>query len=171
MDRLEAIEKIAFLGREFLLWLWYKSETKEELKIREEEEIELDLEDRIILEPFGGGGWRQMLSGEEAAAAPEARFALQMNNLPSELKIRMIKGTLAWSFTLRWDDLQPKNIKIAEEKGLTLEQQIEHRMELLEILEEIIEELWREFIKLRTSNKWLNTLQRIRLWIDGELSA
>ena len=168
MDRLTAIEKTFFLGREFLLWLWFHSETRQELKIREEEEVEIDLEDRLILEPYGGGGWKQLLSGEEAAAAPEARFALQMNNLPSELKLRLIKGTLAWSFTLRWENLQPKGIKIPENRELPFDEQISYRMEMIEILEELVEELWKKFLEIRTTSQWLQVLHQIRLWIEGE---
>jgi hypothetical protein len=168
MSRIERIENTRFLGREFLLWLWYTSEKQDGLISlpRSEEEIELFLDDRLVLEHMYGQGSRHMLSGMEPSTAPEAALALQMNKLPSEAKIKIIQESRAWSFTLRGDDLLPRSHKIPEVHTAHDDDRLSERLYLLEEIERILSELFELFVESRVSEGWEHEQHKIEEWIQ-----
>lgn len=170
MNRLEAIEHTRFLGREFLLWLWYVSETRNGIiSLPDSDDIEILLEDRIILEAPYGQGNRHLLSGSEPATAPETAFALQMNNMPSELKLRVIRTAQAWAFSLRGDDLLLRSLRIPEVLSHQDDDYLYERIYLLEEMESILEKLWHTFLQTRISSQWDETKQWIQNWIQTKL--
>lgn len=172
MDRLQAIENTRFLGREFLLWMWFVSETQDgiiELPPTEENQdgsIEVVIDDRIVLEPSYGQGNRHLLSGMEPSTAPETAFALQMNNMPSEMKLKVIRGSQAWAFSLRGDDLLLRSLRIPEVLSQKDDDYLYERIYLLEEMEQILEQLWHNFLNARTSPLWSETQSNIQNWIQ-----
>ncbi len=166
MSRLEAIEQTRFLGREFLLWLWHVSESQNGIiPLPEGEDIEVFVDDRIVLEPPYGQGNRHLLSGLDPSTAPETAFALQMNNMPTEMKLKVIRGSQAWAFSLRGDDLLLRSLRIPEVLSQHEDDHLYERIYLLEQMESILEQLWRLFLERRLSVLWEDTCQSIRTWI------
>jgi hypothetical protein len=169
MNRLDRIEKTKFLGREFLLWLWYTSEINDGIvALGEDNEIEIAIDDRIVLEPIYGEGSRHLLSGIEPSHTPEAAFALQMNKLPSEIKIKIIEESRAWSFSMRCDDLLPRSLRIPEVLSQHDDDYLYERIYLIEEIESIIEQLWTHFIGERISAEWPQLHQDIQQWIKDK---
>ncbi|TNE45050.1 MAG: hypothetical protein EP343_27660 [Deltaproteobacteria bacterium] len=172
MDRLQAIENTRFLGREFLLWLWFVSETQDGMVTLPTEDpdkdptVEIVIDDRIVLEPSYGQGNRHLLSGMEPSTAPETAFALQMNNMPSEMKMKVIRGSQAWAFSLRGEDLLLRSLRIPEVLSQKDDDYLYERIYLLEEMEEILEQLWHLFINARTSPLWDETRSNIQNWIQ-----
>lgn len=166
MSRLEAIEQTRFLGREFLLWLWYVSESQNGIvELPDSEPVELFIDDRIVLEPPYGQGNRHLLSGLDPSTAPETAFALQMNNMPSEIKLKVIRGSQAWAFALRGDDLLLRSLRIPEVLSQHEDDNLYERIYLLEEIESILEQLWGLFLNKRTSVLWSDTREAVRNWI------
>jgi len=168
MSRIERIEKTQFLGREFLLWLWYTSEEQEGIfqLTDSDEEVELFIDDRLLLEPLYGQGNRHLLSGLEPATAPEAALALQTNKLPTEAKIKVIQEARAWSFTLKGDDLLPRSLKIPEVLSAQDDDRLYERLYLLEEIERILAALFSLFLDTRLDESWPDTQQSIQSWIE-----
>lgn len=168
MSRIERIEKTLFLGREFLLWLWYTSEEKGGVfqLTDSDEEVELFIDDRLLLEPLYGQGNRHLLSGLEPATAPEAALALQTNKLPTEAKIKVIQEARAWSFTLRGDDLLPRSLKIPDVLSAQDDDRLYERLYLLEEIERILAALFALFLDIRLDDSWPATQDKIKEWIE-----
>lgn len=167
MSRIERIEATRFLGREFILWLWYISEMQNGIiqLPRSDEEIELFFDDKLVLEPLYGQGSRHMLSGMEPSTAPEAALALQMDKFPSEAKIKIVQESRAWSFTLRGDDLLPRSLKIPEVLSAQDDDRLYERLYLLEEVERILLELFGLFVETRIDEEWAARQQEIAAWI------
>lgn len=172
MDRLLAIEQTRFLGREFLLWLWFSSEEQNSmLRLEDGAEIELFLDDRIVMEPVHGEGNRHQLSGQDPATSPEAAVALRMNKIPSEVKIKIVRQAQAWAFSLRGDDLQIRSLKIPDVLSDGGDEKVAERLFLMEEVEAMLAGLWTAFLRERIGQDWSMRLLRIQGWIDEKFHA
>ena len=167
MNRLDCIEKTLFLGREFLLWLWFASETNGGIVgLPDDRSVEIILDDRIVLEPIHGQGNRHLLMGLEPSHTPEAAFALQRNKLPSEIKLKIILASRAWSFMMRWDDLLLRSLRIPEVLSGEDDDHLYERIYLLEEIEGIMDALWIVFLQQRLSSVWKGTQSALQEWIS-----
>lgn len=166
MNRLQRIESSRFLGREFLLWLWYASEQNGGIfTLPDQGETEVLFEDKIVLEPVGGEGHRHMLSGVDPTTSFEAALALQINKIPSEVKLKVVLQSRAWAFTLRGDDLQVRSLKIPEVLSQSDDDRIYERIYLMEEIETILEDLFLQFLLKRTAERWEDVLGEIQGWV------
>ncbi len=166
MNRLQRIEQTRFLGREFLLWLWFYSEQHNStFNLEHYGEIELFIDDKLVLEPIFGEGNRHSLSGYDPATSPEAALALLLNKIPSEAKFKILHQDRAWAFSLKGDDLQLRSLKIPEILSSSDEEKIAERLYLIEEIEQILLALFSLFLKQRISPQWPQDLQLIQQWI------
>ena len=84
-DLVERIEQNRFVGREFLLWLWFESQLFEtNLAPSGQASCALWLETRITL---AFEREESVLKSGAPGAAPEAREALRQGKLPRELAV------------------------------------------------------------------------------------
>ncbi|MEM1009825.1 MAG: hypothetical protein AAGJ35_12565 [Myxococcota bacterium] len=173
MDRFHAVEQTRFLGREFLLWLWFTSEEQESVYDLGEEigEVECFFDDRIVMEPVHGEGNRHQLSGFDPATSPEAAMALQMNKIPTEVKLKVVCQAQAWTFALRGEDLQLRSLKIPEILAQAPDDQCAERLYLIEQIEIILGALWSTFLHQRVEQEWPQTLVSIQHWIGQKFQS
>ena len=168
MSRLQRIEASRFLGREFLLWLWFESERNNStFQLEKYGEIEIFLDDKIVLEPLYGEGNRHLLSGYDPSTSPEAAVALQRNKIPSEVKLKVVTGVKGWSFSVRGDDLQLRGLKIPDVLSQEDDDRLSERIYLLEEIEDIMTEVFSLFLKTRL-NQWSETTHAIQQWIHDK---
>lgn len=169
MNRLQRIEQTRFLGREFLLWLWFSSEQNGGLfQLPKAGEIEFLLEDRLVMEPVFGDGHRHLVTGMDATLSIEAAVALQINKVPSEIKVKIVQHARAWTFALRGDDLQLRSLKIPEVLTKHEDEKVFERVYLLEEIEAILSELFSMFLDNRIGDDWDQSHSSIRSWILGK---
>ena len=82
MQIMEKVRETGFLGREFLLWLWFRSETGEGLfDLGELGHVELWIDGKVVLEAESDEGVEKITCAGENARLKEARFALTKNKL------------------------------------------------------------------------------------------
>lgn len=169
MDLLDRIEGLRFLGREFLLWLWFESEVFEtELRPTGEEPLSLWLEAQLTL-VFEKEESR--LKGAVPASSPEAKKALQQGKLPKEARVRVTRIDKEFSFTLKADALALSGLKLPTElkKDDEKHEIFYERMMLLEELEQGLEALYADFTALRLADAWERELvPTMRAWAHGE---
>jgi hypothetical protein len=169
MDLLDRIEGLRFLGREFLLWLWFESEVFEtELRPTGEEPLSLWLEAQLTL-VFEKEESR--LKGAVPASSPEAKKALQQGKLPKEARLRVTRIDQEFSFTLKADALALAGLKLPTElkKDDEKHEIFYERMMLLEQLELGLEALYADFTTLRLADAWEREfVPTMRAWAHGE---
>jgi hypothetical protein len=167
MDLLDLIESRAFLGSEFLMWLWFKAECFDGLfDVENHERVEVSFDDQLTLEAYLAETERNMFRGGAPAYSPEAKTALQEGKRVKDAKLRVVKEGREWTFKLKAESLGLTSVKIPSLLSKEEEEQFYERMYLVEELEEILDELYKEFLAIRLSKAWNSVmLPAIQKWV------
>ncbi|KAB8030644.1 hypothetical protein [Fluviispira multicolorata] len=161
----------AFLGREFLTWLWFKSETQNhKIAIKQFESFHLYIDDRIVLSSSSGSVRENSLKGGTPAYAYEAGSALGSGKLVHEAKFILQDSERQWSFSILGEDLSLRTIRLPSVSEADSKAHISQRILYTQVLTDLIDELYKEYMKLRVSKNFSEELSNIRLWIDNKVS-
>ena len=166
MDLLDRIERSHFLGREFLVWLWFESERREGVvPLPGGEACELWLEDQLTLVSEGLEKAESKLKASAPSTTPEAKEALRQGKLPTKAKLRIERGPQSWSFLFDADTLGVARVKIPAQITEEGDEKFYERMQLVEELEGMIGGLYERFLALRTSDAWPREADALRAWV------
>ena len=168
MDYVDRIERARFLGREFLVWLWYETEAREGvLPLSSGESCEVWLEEQLTLVGAETDAKTESkLRSAMPSASPEAKEALRQGKLPVKAKIRIARGAQTWGFLFDADTLGIASSQIPAVLDEENDERFYERMELVETLEAMIADLLGTFLELRTSAVWdAEVMPRLRAWV------
>src|SRR5690606_6628274 len=156
MDLIDLIESRRFLGSEFLMWLWFKSECYDGLFDLgpEKRPIEVILDDAMTLEAFLAETERNTFKGGAPAYSPEAKVALRQGKRLSRAKLRVIEEGREWVFTIKAETLDLSSINIPAVLSREEDEKFYERIFLVEEIENIMAALYAEFIGIRLSPSW-----------------
>jgi hypothetical protein len=174
MQLLERVRTYEFLGREFLVWLWFKSETNDgKFSLGKAGDAELWFDGRVVLQSEGDSAAEKVICLGENSQLREARFALSERKTITEAMIKLIIGDSEWSFILdsTWMNFKtfktPRVMQDSEEdpEGLFYE-----KFSFIEQALSAIDMIYSSFIKLRLSPDWqARELPALFKWIrDGK---
>ena len=161
-DLIKRIEQNRFVGREFLLWVWFESVLFEtnlapvghDGKTPRQPGCALWLETRMTL-AFEKD--ESLLKTATPGAAAEAREALRQGKLPREARLRMVTGDREYAWMFKADTLALGGLTIPAEldaKKDEVHEVLYERMRLVEALEATLAALWSDFLALRLSQAW-----------------
>lgn len=170
----ELVESRRFLGREFLAWLWFRSEILgNELRIDDFGAAELWLEKSIVLESTTEAGKeKSTLTGVAPSGTPEAKRALQQAKLPTRAKIAVRRGEQDFALTLDADTLGLSGVKIPALLTGEGDDPFHERMQLVEEIEGAIEALYKQFLAARVRPGFADeTLPAMYAWLHEEDDA
>lgn len=158
MDVLERVRQTAFLGKDFLVWLWFKSEKEDRyFDLGRLGIVELWFDAKIILSSEDDQGIESVTCVAPNHHLKEARFALAQNKKISEATIRMRLGDDEWSFALdaTWFNFKSfRGPKVIEDKEEGFEGLFYEKMLLVEKPVALMNALFRTYILLRISSAW-----------------
>ncbi len=174
-DLVELLFAYRFLGREFLAWLWFQSESTGEnlLSVPGQEPVNLAIGDKMVLET-GDGEYREtlVLQGSHSEHR-EARLGLLQGKLPEEMQLRVQRGQDEWQFTLKAATLEIKGLKNKNAPGLPEGEDDQEgyffdQMYQVEAVSEILDGLFRAFLQVRLSPAWdQEELPRLQEWLEA----
>ncbi|PIE65099.1 MAG: hypothetical protein CSA24_02885 [Deltaproteobacteria bacterium] len=168
MDVINRINHTRFLGREFLTWIWYRSDIGEGRFDVADGPIELWFDAKLTLEAQGDVKEQNVVKADNPTETDEARAALASGKLVSEARLRVVKGQKQWSFSVKGDSLGLSGVKIPALLSRDDDDQLYERFYLLEELEEDFNALFKEFIDLRLDDEgWSDEVNQIRRWVHG----
>lgn len=168
MDLMDAVELGRFVGREFLVWLWFESDILEgQFDLPGGERFELWFETQLTLESESAEQEVTRMRGAAPSTTSEAREALRRGKLPIQARIRIERGQQAFGFVLNAKTMNmssmllPQLIKEEEERFY-------ERMYLIEELEKMLDALFLRFLSLRLSPSWeTHLLPFLRQWVQN----
>ncbi len=164
--------ELSSLGREFLTWLWFKSEERNgSIMIPGEGDIELAFTERLALESGEGEYSERVVCRGFHADMEEGKAALRKGKKIREAKLRIATGSEQMDFSIRADHFQFQSMKMPEsigndegdrdEEGRLLE-----RIYLIEKVWGIMERLFLLFLEKRLSPKWNSEeMNHMKKWI------
>lgn len=175
MDIAVAYNKYAFLGSEFLAWLWWASEKDEEAiddAVRKEESTIITLGNGMTIENDGQGVKAKSkitIKGADAGHK-EAIIAMSEGGQIKEINLHCTIGDMEFSFTITSDDLSLKGLKtptIGESKAQDeIEGAVLEKLSLDRVVFEVLDDLFNYFIDCRLSDNWKDTtLPAMREWL------
>ena len=171
MQLMERVRKSEFLGREFLVWLWFKSDIDEgRFDLGELGYAELWLDRKIVLQSETDEGTEKITCSGDRPYLREARFALTKDKQVIEAMLRLMIGDNEWSFVLdsTWMNFKSfKTPKVLMDKNEDPEGLFYEKFFLLEKAVNIMNAVFGLFVKIRTSPAWeREELPALKKWIN-----
>jgi hypothetical protein len=171
LDVAVAYNRFKFLGNEFLTWLWFIIENDSEyLKNIYPDLVSLEIGDRIVLENRNQEAVETITIKGDEANLEEGIVALRKGAVVTEINLHFKSGDQEWGFTIKGESLNISNLKIPfagpTETAEEIENTVIEKIYLYDQVIQFVENLFKDFIKTRTSNPWQNkVIPMIRKWI------
>lgn len=180
LEQLTSIPKAkAFLGREFLTWLWFLADTdKGELELHDQatgkkKRFSLWIDDKLVLESGRGLSHENVLKGGDPSHSQEAGFGLATGKTVRELKLGVhIKGLGDFTAVLGEGDLNPRSLKLPTQDSGDGEGSAEPTLPIITRLKQteaflaVLDRLFAIFMEQRLGDAWESEhLPRIRAWV------
>jgi recombination associated protein RdgC len=162
---------LIFKGREFLTWLWFKSEERNGIITIPDEENEVLFLQRLVLASGDGEYSETVVCQGLHADMKEGKEALRRGKKIKEARLRVLKDEVKWDFTFKADMFQFQSLKLPAIMELEDETDREGRnLERIYLIERIIttiDRLFAAFLQIRNSPQWAeNELPRMEKWVN-----
>ena len=158
MQILEKVKETQFLGREFLVWLWFRAETDRAIfDMGDKGTSELWFDGKLTLQSESERGVETIICAGEASNMREARFALTEDKEIIQATVKLVIGDNQWSFVLdsTWMNFGTfKSPKVMQDRGEDPDGVFYEKMFLIEEAVSAMDEIYSSFIKLRLSPDW-----------------
>ena len=171
----------AFIGREFLTWLWFKVESSDELQKvhstfdKKTYHFDLWIEDYLIFESPSSMTHTQTLRGGTPSQSIEAAAALKTGKFIKQMKIGLsIEGFGEFSATLSDSDLFPRSLKFmrVHEDGNHNADGLADRIVMVEAFLAVFDLIFQDFLRARIKDSWLSLdAKKIRSWINNRYQS
>lgn len=167
MDVMEQVSRTAFLGPEFLLWLWWRCEEDDGHFTIGEDAVELAFDNQIMLESHLAEAETSRLTGGSPAYSPEAHKALQMGKSVRRALLRLTKGEREWVFLADGPTFRISGVRIPALLTREDDEKFHERLYLIEELEDCWFGLYRQFLEVRLTDAWTKVHATMRAWVEA----
>jgi len=158
MQLLDHVKRTEFLGSEFLVWLWFTSETQDGIfDLGDKGKAELWLDGKITLQSENERGVETITCSGETPDMREARFALAEEKEIREATLRLILGDNKWSFVLDSTWLNFRSFKtpsVLKDQKKDPDGLFYEKTYLIEEAVSAMDAIFASFIKSRVSPEW-----------------
>jgi hypothetical protein len=158
------------LGREFLTWLWYQSDTAPgAFADKKGVPFSVSMEQRIVVQ-LGEGDAKETTSVTGAfSLLKEARFGLGTGKKVARALIRLEKEDLAFQFTLRAEDFSLVSVKTPKPDKIDPDDDPDalllEKFYLFEVCVDLLDSLYAHFLRVRLSPAWQDEVARVGRWL------
>jgi recombination associated protein RdgC len=159
------------LTREFLTWLWFKSEERNgRILIPGAGECEVFFTRRLVLESGEGEYAETVVCQGLHADLKEGKEALRQGKKITAARLRVGRDKTEWEFTFKTDRFQFQSMRLPilpdrEEEEIGREGQLLERIDLIEKAAGVVDLLFQSFLRQRLSNGWEAEMSRMQKWI------
>jgi DNA recombination-dependent growth factor C len=168
----EAAEDVSLIGREFLTWLWFKSEERNgSITLNKDKEVELHFLKRIVLEAGEGEYSQGVVCSGLHAELKEGKEAIRQGKKVKEAGIRLTHDQNEWEFIFKADTFDFQSLKLPvidmpedsqDSSGKMLE-----RIYLIENVAKTMDNLFESFLRIRFLPAWEeNELKLLAKWLE-----
>jgi len=152
-------EVAALIGRQFMTWLWFKSEERSgRISLSPNDEVELNFLKRIVLEAGEGEYSQGVVCHGIHAELKEGKEAIRQGKKVKEAGIKLLHNQNEWEFTLKADNFYFQSLKLPlaerQESAEDPSGKMLERIYLIENAAQAIDQLFNLFLKIRFSPQW-----------------
>jgi recombination associated protein RdgC len=170
MKPIELLEQGRFLGEEFLLWLWMRSQTDSGGSGEEGDGSACFVDDSIQLVSERGEVKEISLRKGSPSESREAFEALSRGMRPARMKLRILSGDMEWVFTLNAATLDMGTLKLPPSTGKAPHERLHDRLFLLEEGAGHLEHRLSRFLRARSEDPG-GMEEALRAWVRAGLSG
>jgi hypothetical protein len=155
---------MAYLGPEFLTWLWWRSEAQPRFVHADGTELYVHFDEHLEFRGERSAARRTVLRAGMPGASMEARAALRSGKSLTVARILLARGEEEVRFTLRGETLGVSGLKLPAPEG---ESRAERLVASLEAQEQFVADLdlcFLTFLRVRCSDGWAAEVERVRIW-------
>ncbi len=159
-----------FLGREFLLWLWWRSE--EDFAVADLPHygtVDFWIDDHIQFRTPGDDPQINDIRGGAPATTVEARTALASGKTVESARVGLRIKEREYSFSIKAEGLELTGVKVPSDAADGIDDRLFERMLLVEELGGIVDTFFFRFLEQRVTDTWRSKqVPAIRAWIAGK---
>lgn len=148
----------AFLGEEFLTWLWWRIETDGgEFELSRGRRCGIVLDDMLSFAPRHDDDTQQTLKKGLPTRTPAARSALRHGSRVAKAKLAIAVDGRQWSVTLDGGSMNLGSVRLPDddEDASSGEERSHGRIENFLELHEIVQEVYGQFLRVRLRPEYL----------------
>jgi hypothetical protein len=162
----------AYLGREFLTWLLWRSESGDPVTAFEKSGLTVLFLGRIVLKGISGDVTELSARGAMAPYSEQVREALDRGLLVHQARLRFTHGEKAYEVTLDAEFLDIRAAKLPELMSEEEDSRTGERLYLAEQLSAMVTALVEAFIAVRANRSWSKQIvPEMKQWMRGEDGA
>lgn len=160
------------IGREFLTWLWFKSEERNgRVRLPDAGECEVFFIRRLVLESGDGEYAETVVCQGMHADLKEGKEALRQGKKITAARLRITHDNTDWEFTFKADRFHFQSMKLPtqpETDGEEIDRdgQLLERIALIEKAAGMMDMLFRSFTERRLAGDWEGELSRMHRWMS-----
>jgi len=169
MGVLELIQQKSFLGKEFLTWLWFRSERDGQIEWPKAKPVSIEILGPILLDSQYGDARASLLKGDSPATSPEARTALLEGKKLKRAKMKWAREDAEWIFTIDGENFNISSLNVPNPGKLPFEDLMSLRLELIMEFEQVLELLLETFLEARlNARNWGREIRSIQEWVKAK---
>jgi hypothetical protein len=167
MGVLELIQQKAFVGKEFLTWLWFRAERDGQIELpKETKPVTVEILGPILLDAQYGDARLSTLKGDSPATAPEARTALLEGKKLKKTKLKLVHDDNEFVFTLDGENFNLSGLAVPNPGKLPFEDYMTLRVQVALDFDALLGQLLETFLALRLdAGAWAPELIQIQQWV------
>lgn len=172
VDRQKAVEELArgrtYLGREFLTWLLWRTNSANTLIAVDDEPLTGLFVSRVTLRGLAGDATELVARGAGAPYSKIVRGAIRSGLLVHVGRVRFSHAERLYEVTLDAEHLRLRSAQIPKVLSEEEDDRIAERLFLAEKLSEIVDLCFRAFLEVRTSKRWRkDVVPEMLAWLDS----
>jgi hypothetical protein len=159
----------AYLGNEFLLWLWFVLEAEgDTLALPDGSEAAVMVARTLALDCPRAVTGNETIRSAAPTRLPEARRAVQAGKLPRQAGLVVVRHDQQYELTLQAETLAVGGAKLPESEEGEGRGRLEERVTQLRHLAETADLLYDAFLARRLAPGWAEELGRMQRWLQRE---
>jgi recombination associated protein RdgC len=160
------------IGREFLTWLWFKSEERDGMiALPDGAEVEVHFVRRLVLESGDGEYSESVVCQGMHTDLREGREALRRGKKIREARLQLSRDAARWEFTFKADLFQFQSLKLpvvmdTDDGRENRDSRVLERIYLVETVVRSMDQLFDLFFVRHRSDLWQEERQRMEKWLQ-----
>lgn len=166
----DALPVLPHLTSEFYLWVWWMSETHDGRLPTDlggqPEPILVWVDDRLAFRDRNTSKVTTVVTSEDTGASVVSQAAAASGKAVDELRIGLRRDDREFFVTLKGPEILFSSVKLPEVLAESVDEMVYDRMFLWAELEGLVEGMFREFARQRTSDAWhFEVVPQICAWL------